>query len=150
MAFNLSFTLVETLIQTVKKSHLHFVLFFLLFNSSWLHASQPYILSYRAQIKDAVVISESFYAVISMQKIHAKAAQSLQIDPKNETDLEKIIHNNKDIIIEFLMRYGTHTRSHEAVNNNKSSSLISITVPPSYITVDFKNDYAIITRLIID
>jgi len=116
--------------------------------SSTLEASQTYILSYRAQVKNAVVISESFHLTKSMQKVHAHKAQSLEIDATNETNLHKIFKKNRDKLLEFLMKYGTHTRSDEKVSNNKSASLISITIPPTYITVDFKNDYAIITRLI--
>jgi len=120
----------------------------LLFCAIGLKASETYILSYRAQIKDAVVISESFYLTPSMKEIHAKPMQSLKLDASNENNLPEILKINRDILLEFLMKYGTHTRSHETVTNSISSSLISITIPPTYITVDFKNDYAIITRLI--
>ena len=82
-----------------------------------------------------------------MKEIHAQSMQSLKIDATNENDLNIIVQKNKDLILEFLMKYGTHTRSFEKVYNNQSSSLISITIPPTYLTVDFKNDYAIITRL---
>ena len=83
-----------------------------------------------------------------MQGVYATAGQRLRLDALNETDIHVIFNKNRDEILEFFMKYGAHTRSHENVNNNKSSSLISITIPPTYITVDFKNDYAIITRLI--
>ncbi|PHR57573.1 MAG: hypothetical protein COA44_05935 [Arcobacter sp.] len=121
-----------------------------MFNFSELQASETYILSYRAQVKNAVVISESFYLTPSMKEIHAKPMQVLKIDATNESNLHEILKKNKDVLLEFLMKYGTHTRSHEKVHNYKSSSLISITIPPTYITVDFKNDYAIITRLLLD
>jgi len=120
----------------------------LLLSTSWLEASQTYILSYRAQIKNAVVISESFYLTPSMKEIHAKPMQVLKVDATNENNLHSILQKNRDSLLEFLMKHGTHTRSHEKIHNNKSSSLISLTIPPTYITVDFKNDYAIITRLI--
>ena len=123
--------------------------FFLIFYlASNLEASQTYILSYRAQVKNAVVISESFHLTKSMKEVHAHPAQKLEIDTLKENDLQKILEKNRDHVLEFLMKYGTHTRSHETVTDNKFSSLISITIPPTYITVDFKNDYAIITRLI--
>ena len=122
--------------------------FLILTLASSLEASQTYILSYRAQVKNAVVISESFHLTKSMKDIHAYPAQKLEISASKEINLQKILENNKDKILEFLMKYGTHTRSHETVTDNKSSSLISITIAPTYITVDFKNDYAIITRLI--
>ena len=129
-----------------KRPYLAFFLIFFL--ASGLEATQTYILSYRAQVKNAVVISESFHLTESMKEVHAHPAQKLEINASNETDLQKILEKNRDEILEFLMKYGTHTRSHEKVFNNKSSSLVSITIPPTYITVDFKNDYAIITRLI--
>jgi len=113
-----------------------------------LQASETYILSYRAQIKNAVIISESFHLSKSMQKVHATPAQSLKIYSNKQTNIKKIINTNKDEVLNFMMKFGTHTRSHERLRNNVSSSLISITIPPTYITVDFKKDYAIITRLI--
>lgn len=118
--------------------------------ASFLEASQTYILSYRAQVKDAVVISESFYLTESMKDIHARPAQSLKIDAAKQTNLHTILDANRDLVLEFLMRYKTHTRSHEKVFNNQSTSLVSITIPPTYITVGFKNDYAIITRLLLE
>jgi len=124
--------------------------FLILYLASSLEASQTYILSYRAQIKNAVVISESFHLTHAMKEVHAHPDQKLELDTFKEEDLQVILEKNRDKILEFLMKYGTHTRSHETVSDNKSSSLISITIPPTYITVDFKNDYAIITRLIID
>ena len=134
----------------MRKSSLLCLLFLLFFNTSWLKASETYIFSYRAQIKNAVVISESFHLTKTMQEVHAKKAQSFEIDTLNETDLHNVFDKNRDHVLDFFMRHGTHTRSHEKVNNNRSSSLITLTIPPSYITVDFKNDYAIITRLITD
>jgi len=124
------------------------VLFFILFTASSLEASQTYILSYRAQIKNAVVISESYYFSKAMKEVQAHTSKQLTIHSPNETDITIIMNTNKDKIIDFIMQQGLHTRSHERVNQFKSSSLISITIPPTYITVDFKNDYAIITRLI--
>lgn len=124
------------------------ILISLLFSFTGLEAYETYILSYRAQVKNAVLISESFYLTPSMKEIQAKPMQSLKIDATNENNLHEILKKNRDILLDFLMKYGTHTRSFEKVYNNQSSSLISITIPPTYITVDFKNDYAIITRLI--
>ncbi|MDF1880161.1 hypothetical protein JHD50_02390 [Sulfurimonas sp. MAG313] len=113
-----------------------------------LQASQTYILSYRAQIKDSVIISESFHLSEAMQDIQATTAQSIRLHSDTATTVKNIIKDNQAQVLEFMMKFGTHTRSHEKLRNNISSSLITITIPPSYITVDFKNDYAIITRLI--
>ena len=124
------------------------VLFFILFTASFLEASQTYILSYRAQIKNAVVISESYYFSKAMKEIQAHPSRQLTIYSPDETNINTIMNTNKDKIIDFVMQQSLHTRSHERVSQFKSSSLISITIPPTYITVDFKNDYAIITRLI--
>ena len=116
--------------------------------ASWLNASQTYILSYRAQIKNAVVISESFQASPTMSEIKATPAQKITIFSPKETDIQNILKNNKDEILEFLMKYGAHTRSFEKVSNLQSSSLLILTLPPTYVTVDFNDNYAIITRLI--
>jgi len=126
------------------------LLFILLFFSTLVSASQTFILSYRAQVKNAVVISESFQFTQSMSPIKAEPAQKLMINSKKETSLNLIIEQNKDEILEFLMKYGTHTRSHEKVTDLQSSSLIELTLPPSYITIEFKDNYAIITRLLLD
>ena len=125
-----------------------FVLLFILMSTSLLSASQTFILSYRAQVKNAVVISESFQFSQAMSPIKAEPAQKLTIYSNKETNLRSIIEKNKDEILAFLMKYGAHTRSHEKVSDLKSDSLIELTLPPTYITVDFKKDYAIITRLI--
>mgnify|MGYP005664154359 CR=1 FL=1 len=122
----------------------------LILTATWLNASQTYILSYRAQIKDAVVISESYHFSKAMQEIKAVKAQELTLHSPDETDLDRLMHTNREKIIDFMMYHALHTRSHEKVSNMKSSSLISITIPPTYITVDFNDDYAIITRLISD
>ena len=129
MAINFSFTLI-------------------IFFSAFLDASETYILSYRAQIKDAIVISESFQFSKPMQKIEAKKAQKISIYSEKETNLNTILQNNKDEILEFLMKFGTHTRSFEKVINLKSSSLTILTIPPTYVTIDFNDNYATITRLI--
>lgn len=124
--------------------------FALILSAAWLNASQTYILSYRAQIKNAVVISESYYYSKTMQDVSAHPSHQLTLNMDDETDIENMLKKNKDSIIDFLMKDGLHTRSHEKVNNAKSTSLISISIPPTYITVDFNDDYAIITRLILD
>jgi len=59
------------------------------------------------------------------------------------------MHTHKDKVLEFLMKEGVHTRSYEKTYNLKSSSIIFLTLPPTYITVDFNDDYATITRLIL-
>lgn len=123
--------------------------FALIFTCTWLQASETYILSYRAQIKNAVVISESYHLSQAMTQVESTPGQSLSLYSPHESDLNVIMHNNKDDILEFLMRHGVHTRSHEKIKDLKSSSLINLTLPPTYITVDFNDDYAIITRLIL-
>ena len=133
-----------------KTPRLVFVLSCLLFTSSYIHASQTYILSYRAQVKNAVVISESYHFTRAMKELIAHPSEQLSIYSRNDTDIETILKKNKDEIINFLMKEGLHTRSHEKLHNYKSSSLICISIPPTYITVDFNDDYATITRLITD
>ena len=126
------------------------VIISLLFAVVCLNASQTYILSYRTQVKNAVVISESYQFSKAMTEIKATKAESLSLYSPHETNLNTIMHLHKDEILEFMMKYGAHTRSHEKVHNSKSSSLLQLTLPPSYITVDFNDDYATITRLITD
>ena len=150
MAFNLGCALNTSYIK-MKKSPLHAaVIFSLFFGVAWLNASQTYILSYRTQVKNAVVISESYQFSKAMTEIKAIKAQSLSLYSPDETNLNTIMHLHKNEILEFMMKYGAHTRSHENVHNSKSSSLLQLTLPPSYITVDFNDDYATITRLITD
>ena len=126
------------------------VLYSLLFSASYVHASQTYILSYRAQIKNAVVISESYYYSKAMQEVTAHPSEHLTLHSNDKTTIEALLENNKDKILDFLMKQGLHTRSHEKLSNLMSSSLICITIPPTHITVDFNDDYATITRLITD
>ncbi len=123
-------------------------LFLLQSISTWLHASQTYILSYRTQVKNAVVISESYHFSKAMTQIKAVKAESLSLYSPDQTDLNAIMHVYKEEILEFMMKHGAHTRAHENVHDSKSSSLLQLTLPPSYITVDFNDDYATITRLI--
>lgn len=126
------------------------LLFFLLFiNASWLNAAQTYILSYRAEIKNAIVISESFHLSKAMTQIDFSPKQSLKLYSPKESDLQKLVYMHKDTVLEFLMKEGVHTRSYEKIDNLKSSSIIYLTLPPTYITVDFNDDYATITRLIL-
>jgi len=123
---------------------------FIFYSASLLNASQTFILNYHAQVKGAIVISESFHFTQAMQDVNADNANTLTLYSPFETDVNTMMRNKRDKIIDFLMKQGVHTRSHEKINAYKSSSLISITIPPTYITVDFKNDYAIITRLLLD
>lgn len=123
--------------------------FALIFACTWLQASETYILSYRAQIKNAVVISESYHISQAMTSINSVPANTLRLYSPKESDLNLIMHRHKDEILEFLMHHGVHTRSHEKVSDLKSSSLINLTLPPTYITVDFNDEYATITRLIL-
>lgn len=128
MAFNLSLALILT--------------------AAWLNASQTFIISYRAQIKNAIVISESYQFSKSMSPLKAKQTQSLTLNLEHKTDLNSLMNTHKEEILEFLMHSGAHTRSHEKVTAAKSSSLLSLSLPPSYITVDFNDGYATITRLV--
>ena len=120
----------------------------LILSAAWLNASDIFIVSYRAQIKNAVVISESFHFSQAMTQIKSTKAQTLKLYSPNEANINALIHSNKDEIIEFFMHYGVHTRSDEHTKNSISTSLITLTFPPTYITVDFNDDYATITRLI--
>lgn len=120
----------------------------LILSAAWLNASDIFIVSYRAQIKNAVVISESFHFSKAMTPIKSTKAQTLKLYSPNETDIHTFIHTNKDDIIEFLMHYGAHTRSDEHTQNSMSTSLISLSFAPTYVTVDFNDDYGTITRLI--
>jgi len=120
----------------------------LVLSAAWLNASDTYIISYRAQIKNAVVISESFHLSKAMTQIESTKAQALTLNTPDQSDLKTIMHTHKDEILEFLMKSGVHTRSYEHMQNSKSSSLITLTYAPTYITVDFNDDYATITRLI--
>lgn len=122
--------------------------FALILSATWLNASDIFIISYRAQIKNAVVISESFHFSQAMTQIKSTPAQTLRLYSPKETDINAFIHSHKDKITEFLMHYGVHTRSDEHTHNSMTSSLITLTFPPTYITVDFNDDYATITRLI--
>ena len=126
------------------------ILYYILFGTSCVDASQTYILSYRAQIKNAIVISESYYYSKAMQKVKAHPSKQLTLPSEDKSNTDTLLEKNKDLIVDFLMKQGLHTRSHEKVNDAKSSSLISISIPPTYITVDFNDGYAIITRLILD
>ena len=127
----------------------YLLLFLLVFSATWLNASQTYILSYRAEIKNAIVISESFHLSKAMTQITSTPKQSLKLYSPKESNLQKIMHTHKDKVLEFLMKEGVHTRSYEKTYNLKSSSIIFLTLPPTYITVDFNDDYATITRLIL-
>jgi len=120
----------------------------LILSAAWLNASETFIVSYRAQVKNAVVISESFHFSKAMSEIDAKQAQSIKIHSPHETNLNTIVHTNKDKIVDFLIRFGAHTRSHEHLYNSKDTSLVTLALAPTYITVDFNDDYATITRLI--
>lgn len=136
--------------RTLKVPRLIILLYCLLFTASYIQASQTYILSYRAQIKNALVISESYYYSKAMRQVKAHPSKQLKIPSSDKPNADVLFEKNKDIIVDFLMKEGLHTRSHEKVYNSKSSSLISISIPPTYITVDFNDDYATITRLILD
>jgi hypothetical protein len=116
----------------------------LIISAAWLNASQTYILSYRTQVKNAVVISESYQFSKAMTQIKATKAESLSLYSPHETNLNTIMYVYKDEILEFMMKHGAHTRSHENIRDSKSSSLMQLTLPPSYITVDFNDDYATI------
>ena len=83
-----------------------------------------------------------------MTPIKSTKAQTLRLYSPNETDIHAFMHTNKDDIVEFLMHYGAHTRSDEHTQNSITTSLITLSFSPTYITVDFNDDYATITRLI--
>ena len=121
----------------------------LILTCTWLQASETYILSYRAEVKNAVVISESYHFSQAMTQVEAMPVESLRLYSPQSSDIKKLMHKHKERILTFMMHNGVHTRSHEKVSDLKSSSLTYLTLPPSYITVDFNDDYAIITRLIL-
>ena len=85
-----------------------------------------------------------------MQEVTAHPSEHLTLHSNDNTSIDALLEKNKDKIVDFLMKQGLHTRSHEKIYNLKSNSLICITIPPTHITVDFNDDYATITRLIID
>jgi len=152
MAFYLSCTLITRLYEKhqYKPSRLVLLLSYILFTATYVHASQTYILSYRTEIKNAVVISQSYHYTQAMHNIKAHTGKSLTLNLSHKMPIKTILLTHKDEIIGFLMSLGVHTRSHEKIDKSVSSSLISLTIPPTYVTVDFNDDYAIITRLILD
>jgi len=120
----------------------------LILSAAWLNASDIFIVSYRTEIKNSVVISDSFHFSKAMTQIESTPAQSLKLYATHPNEVNTFVNEHKDEIIEFLLRCGADTRADEYSKNSMSRSLITLSFAPTYITVDFNDDYATITRLI--
>jgi hypothetical protein len=126
---------------------LRFLIFFLLFLSS-LYADEQYIISYRGVVKENRLYNEQFNVAKAMVPKHYSAYQELLTLPyKKGESIAALIRRNQDLVTEELFKQGILMNDALTKGKYAIDTKTVITLPPTYITVTIKEDFATI-RLI--
>lgn len=109
--------------------------------------ADEYIISYRAVIRNAVMVSESFNISRSMQKCRGIPASSVFLDANGSTNLHQILSNQYETFFSLMQQETLHIEHHENNINTANLSHTVFTMPPQCFTVDINEDFAKITAL---
>jgi hypothetical protein len=114
----------------------------------FLYAEDQYIISYRGVVKETRLFNEQFnIAKAMMPKKYAATSELLTLPWQEGDNTVALIRQNQDLLTEELFKQGV--LMNDALNTQVYSleTKTVITLPPTYITVTIKEDFATI-RLI--
>lgn len=114
--------------------------------SQYLWADE-YIISYRAVIRNAVMVSESLNISRSMQKCRGIPASSVLLDTNGSTNLHKILSDQFEEFFSLMQQEALHINHHEKNINTANAGHTVFTMPPQCFTVDINEDFARISAL---
>ncbi len=110
--------------------------------------ADEYIISYRAAVKDAVLLNETLNVSRAMQPCSGSAGRSLTLENSADSDLEKILSNDKELLFDYIQRLPIHIIHHGANTRSQNRSVTIMRLPPQCFTVDFNDDFVRIAPLI--
>ena len=121
---------------------------FILLSFVFVYAEEQYIISYRGVVKENRLFNEQFNIAKAMiPKKYTATSELLTLPYQKDENIVSLIKQNQDQITEELFKQGV--LMNDALNKQMYSleSKTVITLPPTYITVTIKEDFATI-RLI--
>jgi len=111
-------------------------------------AEEQYIISYRGVVKENRLYNEQFNVAKAMVPKHYTAYRELLTLPYREGEsIPALIRKNQDLVTEELFKQGVLMNDALTTGKYSLDSKTVITLPPTYITVTIKEDFATI-RLI--
>ncbi len=122
------------------------IIFFLF--CSFLQSQEQYIISYRGVVKANRLFNEQFNVSKAMvPRSYRTARELLTLPYRKGESIPALIRKNQDLLTEELFKQGV--LMNDALRQGKYSmdTKTVITLPPTYITVTIKEDFATI-RLI--
>lgn len=124
------------------------IFFFLLFPYLSLLADEQYIISYRGVVKENRLYNEQFNVAKAMvPKRYSTYRDLLTLPYKQGQSIAQLIRQNQDLVTEELFKQGVLMNDALTKGKYAIDTKTVITLPPTYITVTIKEDFATI-RLI--
>lgn len=111
--------------------------------------SEQFIVTYEATSKNGILQNEKYF--ISSVMVYTPTWSSERycfIDNEfPELSLAGVLKNSKDSVLECLFRFGVKLRSYELKQGENISSTAILSIPPTPINAEFKDDFVTITLI---
>lgn len=109
--------------------------------------ADEYIISYRAVVRDAIMVSETLNVSRAMQKCEGRHTTSVLLETGGSDDLHQIIVHDHDTFFSLMQQTTLHIDHREKNIDATNQSHTILTMPPQCFTVDINQDLAKITAL---
>ena len=106
-----------------------------------------FLVSYRAQVKDATLLHESLYASKAMTATHKIAQVSQTIFLTKSCKQEDFFRCYEEEILDFLYTQQALIQTHDTTQSLCTRSFLELNIPPLYLKVDFNDTFAKIALL---
>jgi hypothetical protein len=119
----------------------------LILTLSIAHANS-YLFSYQAQMRDAMIINESIFFSPAMQTPKkSKPITPITFYNPDDLSINQLIKNNQYTFLDHLEKNGIVIKNFGLSQNNQDRSLTILTIPTTYLKVDFNRDFVTIAPL---
>jgi len=105
--------------------------------------SEQFIVTYEATSRNRLLINEKYFVSKSMVTLEPREIkESCMLDKKlNEESMESFLKSSKYEVLECLSRFGIKLKSYEVNNGADISSNTVMSIPPTPIDAEFKDDF---------
>ena len=111
-----------------------------------LAATDAYIISYRATVKNAQLLHEKLSLSRAMTPCRGSVENVELILPIAQSqNLRTIIEQNRDTFFTYMQTQDLHVKSAASKGNNSYSELTTLTLPPHCFIVTINENFAIIS-----
>lgn len=112
-----------------------------------LLGADEYIISYRAVVSDAILVSERLSISRTMQRCQGSPGAFVLLETAGEADLDNIIQHDFDLFFTLMQQTALHVDHDEHSIDSIGKSQTVLSMPPQCFTVDINQDLAKITAL---